>query len=163
LVNVGVDRKMTFFGETRQASVSRFGHVDRSVGRHSEVDAILSASQRLRLRLLALQSEGLGAFREPEVVAGVGLSPREREKIRAIEEEVLIGQMREMRAGGMLGDAGNKPREPEGSQAMERALAVLTAEQSRRWSALVGEPIDGQLSAFPMPFSSQRDPKRRPR
>jgi hypothetical protein len=46
---------------------------------------------------------------------------------------------------------------------VERALAVLTAEQSRRWSEMVGEPIHGQLSAFPMPFTPQRDPKRRPR
>jgi eukaryotic-like serine/threonine-protein kinase len=137
--------------------------LEQARANQTEVDAILSASQRLRLRQLALQSEGLGAFREPEVVEGLGLAPRQREQIRAIEEEVLIGQMREMRAGGMLGDAGNKPREPEGPRAMERALAVLTAEQSRRWSEMVGEPIDGQLSAFPMPFSPQRDPKRRPR
>jgi hypothetical protein len=46
---------------------------------------------------------------------------------------------------------------------MERALAVLTAEQSRRRSELVGEPIQSQLSGFPMPFSPQRDAKRRPR
>ena len=63
----------------------------------------------------------------------------------------------------MPADAGNEPREPEGPRAMERILAVLTAEQSRRWSELVGEPIRGPLSAFPMPFSPQRDPKRRPR
>ena len=137
--------------------------LEQARANETEVDAILSASQRLRLRQLSLQSEGLGAFREPEVVQGLGLSPRQREQIRAIEEEILIGQVREMRAGGMLGDAGNKPREPEGPRAMERALAVLTAEQSRRWSELVGEPIHGQLSAFPMPFSPQRDPKRRPR
>ena len=137
--------------------------LEQARANQTEVDAILSASQRLRLRQLALQSEGPGAFREPEVVQGLGLSPRQREQIRAIEEEVLIGQVREMRAGGMLGDAGNRPREQEGPRAMERALAVLTAEQSRRWSEMVGEPIDGQLSAFPMPFSPQRDPKRRPR
>jgi len=129
----------------------------------TEIDAILSTSQRLRLRQLALQSEGLGAFREPEVVEGLGLSPRQREQIRAIEEEVRIGQVREMRAGGLLADAANKPHEPEGPRAMERALAVLTAEQSRRWREMVGEPIHGQLSAFPMPFRPQRDPKRAPR
>ncbi len=43
------------------------------------------------------------------MVRGLELSPRQREQIRAIEEEVLIGQIREMRAGGMLGDAANKP------------------------------------------------------
>jgi hypothetical protein len=137
--------------------------LEQARANETEVDAILSAPQRLRLRQLALQSEGLGAFREPEVVEGLGLSPRQREQIRAIEEEILIGQVREMRAGGTLGDAGIKPREPEGPRAMERALAALTAEQSRRWSEMVGTPIHGQLSAFPMPFSPQRDPRRRAR
>ena len=101
--------------------------LEQARANETEIDAILSVSQRLRLRQLALQSEGLGAFREPEVVEGLGLSPRQREQIRAIEEEVLIGQLREMRAGATPGDADNKPREPEGPRAMERALAVLTA------------------------------------
>jgi hypothetical protein len=99
------------------------------------------------------------------VVRGLGLSRRQREQIRAIEEEILIGQFREMRLGGMLGDAGDKPPEPDGSgpRAMERAPAVLTADQSLQWGQMVGEPIQGQPSAFPMALSPQRDPKRRPR
>jgi hypothetical protein len=137
--------------------------LEQACANQTEVDAILSASQRLRLRQLSLQSEGLGAFREPEVVEDLGLSPRQRDQIRGIEEEVLIGQVREMRAEGTLADAANKPPEPEGLRAMERALAMLTAAQSRRWSEMVGEPIHGQLSAFPMPFRLQRDPKRAPR
>ena len=32
---------------------------------------------------------------------------------------------------------------------MERILAVLTPEQSRRWSEMAGEPIRGPLSTFP--------------
>jgi eukaryotic-like serine/threonine-protein kinase len=136
--------------------------LEQARANEAEVDSILSASQRVRLRQLALQSEGLGAFREPEVVDGLGLLPRQREQIRAIEEEFLIGQVRQMRAGGMVGDAGNTPREPEGPRPIARALAVLTAEQSRRWSEMVGEPIRGQLSPFPLPFNPQRDPKRRP-
>ncbi len=88
--------------------------LEQARANETEVDAILSVPQRLRFVRLALQSEGLGAFREPEVVEGLGLSPAQREQIRAIEEQVLVGQVREMRAGGMLGDAANKPREPEG-------------------------------------------------
>ena len=137
--------------------------LEQARANEAEVDAILSVPQRLRLRQLALQSEGLGAFREPEVVDGLRLSPRQREQIRAIEEEVLIGQVRQMRAGGMVADAGNKLREPEGPRPMERTLAMLTGEQSRRWNELVGQPIRGQLSPFPMPFGPQRDAKRQPR
>jgi eukaryotic-like serine/threonine-protein kinase len=137
--------------------------LEQARANEAEVDAILSAPQRQRLCQLSLQSEGLSAFREPEVVEGLGLSLRQREQIRAIEEEVLIAQVREMRAEGSRGDVGDKPREPEAPRAIERALAVLTAEQSRRWKDMVGEPILGQLSPFPMPFSPQRDLKRRTR
>ena len=41
----------------------------------AEVDAILTQSQRLRLRQIALQAEGSGAFREPEVVDALRLTP----------------------------------------------------------------------------------------
>jgi eukaryotic-like serine/threonine-protein kinase len=137
--------------------------LEQARANETEVNAILSAPQRLRLRQLALQSEGPGAFREPEVVEGLGLSPRQREQIRVIEEQLLVGQVREMRAGAMPTDATNKPPATEGPRAMDRALAVLTAEQARQWNEMVGEPIDGPLSPFPMPFNPQRDTKRRRR
>ncbi len=98
----------------------------------------------MRLRQIALQSEGPAAFREPEVVEALGLTPGQRERIRAIEEEAFFGQIREMQSG--------KPREDGGKPAMGRILAVLTAEQARRWNELAGEPIRGPLSVFPTPF-----------
>ena len=61
--------------------------------------------QRIRLRQLALQAEGPVAFREPEVVEALALAPGQRERIRAIEDEALFGQIREMQSG----------RVPEGS------------------------------------------------
>ena len=118
--------------------------LEQARANEAEVDAILTPSQRVRLRQIALQSEGPAAFREPEVVEALGLTPAQRERIRAIEDEALFGQIREMQSGRPLEDAG-KP-------AMERILAVLTAEQARRWNELAGEPIRGPLSAFPMPF-----------
>jgi eukaryotic-like serine/threonine-protein kinase len=117
-----------------------------------EVDAILTPSQRVRLRQLALQSEGPTAFREPEVVEALGLTPGQRERIRALEEESLFSQMRDLQAGKAPDDAG-KP-------AMERIVAVLSERQARRWMELAGTPIRGQLSAFPTPFRPQRDPRR---
>ncbi len=118
----------------------------------AEVDAILTPPQRRRLRQLALQSEGAGAFREPEVVEALGLTSEQRERIRAIEEETVFGQMREVQSG-WVPDAAARP-------AVDRILAVLTPEQARRWNELTGEPIHGPLSAFPMPFRQQHDPRR---
>jgi eukaryotic-like serine/threonine-protein kinase len=121
----------------------------------AEVDAILTPPQRVRLRQIALQSEGPAAFREPEVVEALGLTAAQRDRIRAIEDAALFGQLREMQSGKPLDDAG-KP-------AMGRILAVLTAEQARRWNELAGEPIRGPLSTFPIPFRPRREPRRESR
>ena len=117
----------------------------------AEVDAILTPRQRVRLRQIALQSEGPAAFREPEVVEALGLTPGQRERIRAIEDEILFAQMRETRSG--------KAPEDASKLAMARILAVLAEDQARRWKEMAGEPILGPLSPFPAPFRPQRDPK----
>ncbi len=119
--------------------------LEQARANEAEVDAILTPSQRRRLRQLSLQSEGVGAFREPEVVEALGLSSVQRERIRAIEEEVLFGQMREIQQSGRVSDEADRP-------AVDRILATLTPEQVRRWNELAGEPIRGTLSAFPRPF-----------
>ncbi|MGP0063269.1 MAG: serine/threonine protein kinase [Isosphaeraceae bacterium] len=129
--------------------------LEQARANEAEVDAILTPPQRVRLRQIALQSEGLAAFREPEVVEALGLTPGQREQIRAIEDQTLFGQIREMQSGKSLEDAG-KP-------AMGRILVVLTTEQARHWNELTGDPIRGPLSAFPMPFRPQHKPKRAPR
>jgi serine/threonine protein kinase len=129
--------------------------LEQARANEAEVDAILTPPQRVRLRQIALQSEGPAAFREPEVVEALGLTPGQREQIRAIEEATFFGRIREMKSGKPLEDA-DKP-------AMARILAVLTAEQARRWNELTGDPIRGPLSAFPIPFRPQREPRPAPR
>jgi serine/threonine protein kinase len=129
--------------------------LEQARANEAEVDAILTPPQRVRLRQIALQSEGPAAFREPEVVEALGLTPAQRERIRAIEDEALFGRIREMQSG--------KPPEDAGKPAMGRILALLTAEQARRWNDLAGDPIRGPLSTFPIPIRPQREPKRAPR
>jgi hypothetical protein len=125
--------------------------LEQARANEAEVDAILTPAQSVRLRQIALLSEGPAAFREPEVVEALGLTSGQREQIRAIEEELLFAQMREMRQG--------RPTEDASKPAVQRILAVLTADQRRRWKELAGEPIVGPLSPFPAPFKSQREPK----
>jgi eukaryotic-like serine/threonine-protein kinase len=126
--------------------------LEQARANEAEVEAILLPAQRVRLRQIALQSEGPAAFREPEVVEALGLTAGQRERIRAIEEEFVFRQMRETQSG--------KVAEGAGMPAMERILALLTTDQARRWKEMAGEPIRGALSVFPMPFRPQRDPKR---
>jgi hypothetical protein len=110
--------------------------LERARANEAEVNAILTPAQQARLRQIGLQAEGLSAFRDPEVVADLRLTPAQREQIRVIEEVAW------MRPGGP---------EPADRATNERLLGVLTEEQSRRWRELTGESAKGPLGFFPPP------------
>jgi serine/threonine protein kinase len=116
----------------------------RARANEAAVNAILAPKQQARLRQIALQAEGVGAFLEPEVVAALSLTAEQREQIRALEEEALFGWMR--------------PPAPGGKSPGERALEVLTREQARLWRGMTGVPVRGLVSPFavPMPFGPPR-------
>jgi hypothetical protein len=125
--------------------------LEQARANEAEVDAILTGTQRARLRQIALQSEGPAAFREPEIVEALRLTAAQRQEIRGLEEEALFRQVREARSGKTVDEAG-KPT-------IERILAVLTPEQARRWQELAGEPIRGPLNVFPTPYRPRRAPR----
>jgi hypothetical protein len=104
------------------------------------VAAILLPAQQVRLRQIGLQSEGAGALRDPEVVAELKLTARQREQIRAIEDEALFTWMRT----GWRG-------QPKGRPVHERIREMLTREQARRWRKMTGELVKGSLAPFPPP------------
>ncbi len=127
----------------------------------AEIDGILTRSQRRRLRQIGLQAEGLGAFREPEVVDGLKLTQAQRERIRGIEEEFNLTQMREMRSAAASGDNARR-RVSRSVPAIDGILSLLTAEQLKLWKDLAGSPIQGPLRPVPMSFGSPRDNNRPP-
>ena len=118
----------------------------------AEIAAILSPAQQRRLRQIALQAEGPGAFREPEVVDGLPLTRAQREEIRAIEEQAQVARLRKARAGSTPSGA-NKPADSRHARAMQSIFGVLTADQLKRWRELVGDPIRGSLRTFPQPLN----------
>jgi serine/threonine protein kinase len=107
----------------------------------ADLAAILNPAQQARLRQIGLQSEGAGAFRDPEVVAALKLTAQQRKRIRAIEEEAFFRWMRT--AWG--GPATARKARP----ARERILEVLTGEQRRRWRRMAGRPLKGGAAPFP--------------
>ena len=56
-----------------------------------ELNRILTAYQRERLSQVALQAQGTAAFHDSDVVARLTLTPEQRERIRGIEAETLMG------------------------------------------------------------------------
>jgi hypothetical protein len=115
--------------------------LERARANEAAVGGILTPAQQARLRQVGLQSEGPGAFRDPEVVAELALTPEQREQIRGIEDEALFAWMRTAWRGPSQG-RGDEARAKE-PPASERILGVLTAEQARRWRELTGEPLRG--------------------
>ncbi len=104
--------------------------LEQARSNEAEVEAILWPSQRVRLRQIALQSEGPAAFREPEVVERLGLTPGQRERVRAIEEESFFGSIRDLQEG-------KAPRRParrrwNGSWPSSR---TIRGDSGRRWPA----------------------------
>ena len=100
-----------------------------------ERDAIielLTDPQRQRLRQVALQFLGPGAFCDPDVVESLSLTAAQRQQIRAIQAEVYIP----------AGQPGGRPVRPEPpTKSLKRILDVLTPEQRAVWRQIAGPPI----------------------
>jgi hypothetical protein len=125
--------------------ISRLSAADRRerfirLARENEHDitATLAPARVQRLRQIALQRQGLSAFREPDVVAALQLTPAQRERIRAIEFETGFAPPGPPRFGA---PGSPRPADKTGKTPVRRAEGVLTAEQMVVWKELVGEPF----------------------
>ncbi len=117
----------------------------------SKLNSLLTPSQQWRLKQIGLQSEGAAAFRDQEVALAIGLSPRQREQIRVIEDDTKFGWMRarnpSVYAGGRFA-GGESALSPN-----ERILQVLTKEQAWKWREMTGDPLEESL--FPLSVPTQ--------
>jgi hypothetical protein len=121
-------------------------------GNETAVGAILTPGQLQRLRQIALQLRGPAALHEPEVAAALRLTAEQRVRIGAVEAEMFFGRPERGR-GGPGPPPGGPPRRMSQQvlkAALEKALAVLTEEQAKRWKEMTGEPFEGDIAA-PLP------------
>jgi serine/threonine protein kinase len=110
-------------------------------------NAILTAEQRARLKQLELQQKGPQAFLEGDVIAALKLTPRQQDRVRAIQEEMGREMMPEPGRGG-----------PPSFQQMSESLKkntqkiaddVLTPEQREQWRELTGPAFTGTFMKGP--------------
>jgi serine/threonine protein kinase len=146
--------------------------------RNNDVEArkILGSSGMQRLGQIALQVQGLAAFRDPDVAARLKLDAVQRSQIRTIEAECFSGGP----FGGKRPD-GPPPdekrlgppadgRHPSGppeefrkaheqriKKACEEIVAQLKPDQKAIWKEMTGEPFTGSL-LFPPPFGRPGPP-----
>ncbi|MCI0491409.1 MAG: redoxin domain-containing protein [Planctomycetes bacterium] len=109
----------------------------------SELSKLLTGEQRSRLQGLILQAQGYDALLRNDVSEALKLSPEQK--------KTLIKASDEFRADVKELQSSAKGRSPANLQAAlakvqasrhKRVLAELDAEQTRRWSQLLGEPFD---------------------
>ena len=150
-------RWMELFGYPRRLAPSERGRQALALARANEreIEAILTPPQQSRLRQIALQAQGPGAFREPEVVAALGLTHAQRERLRAIEESAFFERIRPASSTVRPG-AADPPARANAHRPNDEVAAVLTEEQARRWREMIGEPLHGTVDTFPPMFGVPR-------
>ncbi len=125
--------------------------LDQARANDTEVKTILDDRQLARLPQIALQQQGAGAFREPDIAVALKLLPKQRDRIRAIDEEAFFSGMRDWGRPGGPSKEMREANEQKRKKALEDVLALLTPEQTRLWKQMSGEPFTGPLPMFP-PF-----------
>ncbi len=98
---------------------------------------VLSTKQFRRLGQIHIQVRGPAAFREPEVVAALGLTKDQRDRLRDAEFGVMF-----------IKDGGPPPKGPprfDPRLGVERLLGFLSDEQRDQWHELIGEKYNGPI------------------
>lgn len=136
---------------------------DAARANERELAASLSETQQTRLRQVHLQLRGPMAFREPAVIAALGLTQEQQDRIKLIEADRLflirpVGPRPEFPTpdGPPRGPgSGGPPFGPKGKGFSEfwrpdvdRILAELTDEQRAKWRVLTGKPFIRRIPAF---------------
>jgi hypothetical protein len=99
-----------------------------------EVQRILNPSQLIRLRQIALQLQGTGAFHNWDVVVALKLTNDQRMRIRDIEREIFFQRPSK---------EGRRSWAQRTQIASEQIQSILTPEQVQRWRELTGERFKG--------------------
>lgn len=113
----------------------------------SQVRAILTSVQMLRLYQISLQTDVSDALRDPDVAMTLQLTTAQLDRARMIEEELFVNMLRRTAMVEQL-------PWPEGIQvgpsANRRALAILDEKQLAKWREITGVPFTVEIPR-PMP------------
>jgi Spy/CpxP family protein refolding chaperone len=133
-------------------------------GPMKEVEKILKPEQLARLKQIARQQGGPGAYLKSENVADLKITDDQKTKLKEINDELQkdVGELRRAGGGGKGGGKGGfggfgGPVSPETQQkidsltkeANEKAAEVLTPEQKTKYKELIGAPYTVQFQRRP--------------
>jgi serine/threonine protein kinase len=119
----------------RRRSVKSAERYDRELGE------ILLPAQLERLKQLAIQSQGVSVFKEPEIVEALNITPEQRRTIRAIEHDTNMKMYASRKPGPGPRDREFRwrPNAAFMDEAVARVVGLFTPDQLRLWKEMTGE------------------------
>jgi hypothetical protein len=111
---------------------------------------VLKPEQMKRYRQIQLQQLGLMAFTEPEVQSKLKLTDDQVGRIRRINADSQSQRRQLSQGGGGNREEMHKKVATLGKESMDKALAVLSADQKQAWKDMTGEPFEVRFQGFPV-------------
>lgn len=112
------------------------------------VAAILNTDQKKRFHQLELQQAGAQALGRKDVAEALKITDEQKEKLANLQKENGEAMRAIFQSGGNFQDmtederaAFRKKMQALQKTASEKAFAVLTAEQTKAWKEMIGEPF----------------------
>jgi Spy/CpxP family protein refolding chaperone len=113
------------------------------------LEGILNAEQGKRLLEIVYQQRGAMAFADPEVAKTLNLTEEQQGKVKTINQEMQAAMRELFQPGQPPDDETRKKMEDLRKSSGEKLLALLSADQKTKWTALQGEPFKGEIRLGP--------------
>ena len=111
---------------------------------------VLKPEQMKRYRQIQLQHLGLMAFTEPDVRSKLKLTDAQVGRIGRINADSQSQRRELAQGGGGNREEMRKKAATLGKEGMDKALAVLSADQKQAWKDMTGEPFEVRFQGFPV-------------
>ena len=99
------------------------------------------ADQFKRFEQITTQALGFQAFSQPEIQKALTITDAQKEQIEKIQQENMASMRDAFQANQGDRDAAMKSMTEIRNKSMEKAKALLSAEQKTKWEELVGKPF----------------------
>jgi serine/threonine protein kinase len=117
---------------------------EMAAANESEVAAILTPAQVMRLKQIALQLQVPQAFSDPAVADALHLTAEQKARIRVFQDEAQRSLAEASHLGRGPAEADLRARRARQS-AGEKIVAELTPPQRNTWKEMTGEPFRGRI------------------
>ncbi len=105
----------------------------------------LKPEQAKRLNQIVLQRRGAGALNDPKVQDEIKLTDEQREKIKAINEDMAKSRRELFQPGQPPSEEARTKMQELTKATNDKLVAVLTADQKTKWTDMTGPKFEGKI------------------